>query len=684
MPFSVFFNRKEVQQACYTLFFSFGLSTAFLLYIIIARLGFTIPWKELLLIYGVALFSFITIAILPLFPKTPNLLNKSYYTIIFILLFYIICSYIPYSIYIMYIIAFLGIIAAIGILKIVLPQLMNIFGLTFLVCALLVILYILGYSTHNSQNYFTPLLLEQMTYGNANKDLLFHMGNAQMIKTYGFPTNGLDGLLYTSYHYGSHYILARCAILFKTSINFSYNFIYPIIFIPIYFLTLITTANHLSSLRSPNLKQKDYLFWVVFAVVIIRFMPYSYNSYFGMGDSYILSQSYLFGLIGLYILISFIAVLFKKEKLLLVEVIILYGFNIFLFYAKVSIGILCVPILTWIVIRMKCYHYLKHRITWVIYICTSFVSYKLTSESNTIQFSFLHFPLNYGKISSLSYFYYIYFATPLIYIYVRFFYFLKINSLKQFILLFKKTRTLDIELLFIGVFISSLPGLLLAIPAGSAGYFSNVPVKVGTVLLLSLSPAIYPILKKKLQKLSFFRKSGLFFLLLPLCTTLLFNTFLLLYQGFLSTIKIRYNVAGKNVRIRDSIYSLQEEIERHPNYQWLKKLEKLDEQPLSEKKNQVLYIPKSDSSYYKYLKPNWASSFIAPALSGLTMIDGLPYLNDLNQHYKRYNSWVYGFKPYMERGSIPVNNIKDRMKVLGLEDKELILMPLEESNDFLQ
>jgi hypothetical protein len=73
-------------------------------------------------------------------------------------------------------------------------------------------------------------------------------------------------------------------------------------------------------------------------------------------------------------------------------------------------------------------------------------------------------------------------------------------------------------------------------------------------------------------------------------------------------------------------------------------LSKLDELPLAEKRRTLLFIPKSNLQFWDLLHgPYWPKEgpFVAPALSGLAMIDGLylPAQDDpwIGHGYNRYS-----------------------------------------------
>lgn len=68
-------------------------------------------------------------------------------------------------------------------------------------------------------------------------------------------------------------------------------------------------------------------------------------------------------------------------------------------------------------------------------------------------------------------------------------------------------------------------------------------------------------------------------------------------------------------------------------------LSSLDEMPLSEKRRSLLFIPKSNKQYWDLVHgPRWPldSLLVAPALSGIALIDGLVTLEKMGEQFYGY------------------------------------------------
>ena len=87
-----------------------------------------------------------------------------------------------------------------------------------------------------------PLFVENLCNGYAHIDTLFHATLANMLRTYGVCSTGLDGLPHVLYHFGSHWAFARVSNLLDLPVIDFYNFAYPVIFAPFTVFSLLTFA----------------------------------------------------------------------------------------------------------------------------------------------------------------------------------------------------------------------------------------------------------------------------------------------------------------------------------------------------------------------------------------------------------------------------------------------------------
>ncbi len=122
-----------------------------------------------------------------------------------------------------------------------------IFGI-FLATYLIAMLW--GGKTHN------PLYFEKIALGEAHIDLMYHAGVANLMKTYGFATTGMDGNVYLPYHWASHFVAGRFSNLLNIAPVKFYNFSLYVVFLPLFFKAFLLAAIEVRKynllLRSPQ------------------------------------------------------------------------------------------------------------------------------------------------------------------------------------------------------------------------------------------------------------------------------------------------------------------------------------------------------------------------------------------------------------------------------------------------
>ncbi len=98
-----------------------------------------------------------------------------------------------------------------------------------------------------------PLFVENLCNGYAHIDTLFHASLANMLRTYGVCSTGLDGLPHVLYHFGSHWAFARISNLLDLPVIDFYNLAYPVIFAPFTAFSLLTFAVSIAEIwRGPS------------------------------------------------------------------------------------------------------------------------------------------------------------------------------------------------------------------------------------------------------------------------------------------------------------------------------------------------------------------------------------------------------------------------------------------------
>jgi len=106
-------------------------------------------------------------------------------------------------------------------------------AITFgILLSLYLITFLWGGKCHN------PLYVEKIALGEAHIDLMYHATIANLMKTHGFATTGMDGNIYLPYHWASHFVAGRFSELLNIAPVKFYNFSLYVVFLPLFFKAL--------------------------------------------------------------------------------------------------------------------------------------------------------------------------------------------------------------------------------------------------------------------------------------------------------------------------------------------------------------------------------------------------------------------------------------------------------------
>jgi hypothetical protein len=520
-------------------------------------------------------------------------------------------------------------------------------------------------------DYASPVFIEKLAVGLANKDQLFLISTAQMIKTYGIPSTGLDGLPFLHYHFGSLYFFANISILLSCSASELYNYLYPICFLSLFFNILLQVALQISKYYSKEFSIsfsniQGQTFWTIFFITNIGLFPTEMKRFVvGGGLHFFASESYLFSIILLLLTISFI-LNFSLENISVWEKVFIFTLTIILLISKISTGFLFIPIIIYLLFRNKQLFNLSNIIIFLIAIPILYFAYNLVTDSVKRPIELFHFIKNYTDTNVWYYFLPIYFAPIFAFVFVSI-----LHKEKQSITLswssIKSGNFILEEVLLLLAFISLIPGLILSIGAGDASYFSQVPREIGILFLIGSSPVIASFIERY-QAIS--HKVIFTFLCIPVCLMFLHVTFANAKIAFGKVTYFRYEII--NSPISQSYPKIHSQLKTNYRYMFLRKLDSLDKLPLNIKNNLVAVVPSTDSGYYFKWFSNqdekWQSSFIVPAISGICLIDGLPRVP------KKKYPYSHGLSSYQNRNIENIKGLNNRKQTLGLSSKKIIFL----------
>jgi hypothetical protein len=528
--------------------------------------------------------------------------------------------------------------------------------------------------------YVTPLFREELACNIMQTDLIHNMSIAQMLKTYGVISTGLDGLTVTPYHYGSHWIFARLSTLFNFSMTEIYNIFYPVVFIVLFYYWLLQAALKRGeylyedfSIQPANLSGK--IFWLLFLIIIIGFLPIEYAYKFGIDRSNFNSQSYLFSLIFLFITFAILhdynRLLTSKKRLIFSCLIAMM--IVIVYVMKLSVGFLLLPFIGYLQFRHNQFFKIPNLLIWVVFLSILFLLHRTVSSDVIVEYGLFDYVKRFTDANIRHYFLPVYFIVPILYLLIRS---IELDQLKiKFSLLesIQKKVSIDIEILLIIAFISLLPGNLMVINGNSGNYFSDVPRQLSTVLVL----ATVPFLTTQISyKPSYTRFSLVLFLTFTFGIGALATTIHHIHYDIAKNLALRYSITGEQVKVSQSYTFIQNKLDQNPKFIFIKKLDSLNNLSVDFKRKHIVNVPRTDTAYYYWLG-NWSSVFIIPSVTGIAMINGLP--SDTTSVFIKKG--YYNFISYQKRKEVTlvdtVNSplkLQERLEKLRISDKKIITL----------
>lgn len=444
-----------------------------------------------------------------------------------------------------------------------------------------------------------PLLEENLNAGITYIDGLFHASISQMIKTYGVPSTGLNGVPYLHYHWGTHWLIAQLSNLLNISMLGFYQFAYPVIFIPLFFHSLLLFINQLRLFCGIK-SNYDTKFWLLLIISFIGFFPIAIM---GVLDKVIFfSESYQISLTATFIFFSLILTLSQYSFLFYLVPI----FMIITGLLKISTMHLLFGLFVYLFLRLnlyrKCRFLFTALVSTVIYLILIKVTLSIYNQSS--HFSIFHFIRYNVQAPWKPFFFWFNYFWTFAYIYLK----LKgekIDTFSKLIVSYKKRETLDIEILIVISILGFIPENLWAIAGGSGIFFADFQKWIAISLLLA----------SKYINLNLFTNKF---------KIVVFSIFLL--PLLFSFYQINFRVPILNFLHYNKINSSLNKIKHNEAKNIINMLQNISSMPISEKRQTYIYIPKTNRDFWKAF-PCMDAPFIVPAITGIAMIQGLPEKN---------------------------------------------------------
>ena len=464
--------------------------------------------------------------------------------------------------------------------------------------------------------FFSPFFVESLYLGGAHSDTLLFSSLSQMIQTYGIPSTGLDGLPYIPYHFGSYWIFAQLSKLIQINPIYFYQLCYPVVFLPLYFYSFLLFMVETRDVYAPTRNSAQSLFniftFIIFAAAFISFLPHKYSNYIGfMRLNFLVSPSYLlsfiFTFLSFCLVVSFwvkfnVAKLFGRRDMVFLTVII-PALLICIGLTKISSIFIIFSLATYLFLRMALFKRYQFIVSYSISVCIVLVVLYYTFPVSQAGFSIKQFPIFIAYIDHQLKPFFLMFNYLWSFLFIYFS--IKSHNISNMQLLkqaFSNRLTLSIESVIVVSVVGFLPGALMAGLGGDAYYFADFQKWIALPLLLALFD--YRAIKLK-----------------PATIALILFLMPLLYVVY-------KNGTEKFLAYRSQMNQMREVVMNTPAKQQeiVNILLKLYKLPLSQKRNTALFIPQNNHAYWGLADKIGCPTvpFIAPALSGIAMVDGLP------------------------------------------------------------
>jgi hypothetical protein len=517
--------------------------------------------------------------------------------------------------------------------------------------------------------YQNPLFVPSLLEGQGCLDTLCHVSRCNMLRTYGVNSTGLDGIPVAPYHYASHWAFAQLCNLLDMPVLTFYNLGFPVIFIPFYLSSLLFFAINLAWARDGERRASGpplrgaVLFWFLFLVAHVGFLGIMAGDETATNwKSIFVSESYSLGvaisLLGIVAAANFFRAAREEPGLLsgpggITTVLLLAVLLGLIGLTKISIMVLLFGAAVYACVRLGQWQRWQFYVFLVAALACAYLSFRSALRPSTGQEMKL-IPLGFIREYIPPGWWALF---PLLYLlWLWLFLFCRLNgagisTLDDLARALRRRELVDAELLVIVTAAALAPGLL-GWGGSGAFYFSDYPKWLAVGLLLGLValprriPAAAPTSFR--SRLGMVRVSQLFYGLvaLSLAGVVGMNTlksvkdmvaFNILSRGGGLVLKqaLKAELRDGNIRAVLDRLSRQAEVAeaRLENRKIIQVLLALDRLPPEEKKQTALYIPKTNRAYWDLFDPRkevWRgqaamkSPFVAPALSGLAMIHGLP------------------------------------------------------------
>ena len=435
-----------------------------------------------------------------------------------------------------------------------------------------------GYSLVNNH--------DALAAGYSHPDPLFLSAYAAMLNTYGIPSTGIDGLPYVPYHFSSLWFAGQLAQSIHVSTYTVYNHIFPILSPAFFIATFLWLVAGLHPQKDWN---KSILFWGVLTAGITRILPYEISRKLDMTNYSLLSESNAFAFALFFLTAGFIVRgAYKRRWFLWVTLPILC---LIIGLTKESTLYLAIVALATLTLYYRLYRQPRYILSALLITPACAISYLATRNT------FASTPIApFEYLTNLTD------ASPLVWLICNFGWSWLYIGLR---LHERKRPYADVLVVATLCFAGMIPTLLIHIPGGSGAYFIDLQRFISLALILAWLPAQ--------PHFRLWQKVALIGIAVVVVGNVIVSA---LYFVTWTT-----NIPQTQSAVLDQLDQLA---------------------TIDDKAHTALYIPR-DHPYWSLLSATSnscpPSGFIAPALTGIALIDGIPNQNCFSVEGYGYSSY---------------------------------------------
>jgi hypothetical protein len=490
--------------------------------------------------------------------------------------------------------------------------------------------------------YQNPRFFDKIAQGTANRDTLFHSAIAHILVTHGLPSTGLDGAPMVHYHFGSHWLLCHLSCLAGTTPLEFYQFGFQIVAIPWVFLQILGLATDLIAAwgdGEARLSSNPW-FWLTTAAVWTGVNVPFVRNFAWVNANMSVSESYSIAT-GLFMACASVVVHWvgpdaiarrdsanpniaewPRSTLARLAVFVPPAVLV-LGLVKISYAAVALSLIGFLWLRLG---FWRQPLAWVPVVgalISALIAAKMTTRphlgSSIVAFDFMrHWVLRSKHPSAWvlqsALFVALHYGTTWALVAFRW------RQLGGFRGCFRMSQGLDVQIAMVTALCASLPGMVLAIDGGGAYYFSDIQRWLSLALLLSwlAKPTTTP----------------------PPYLGASIRTPHWGYHAIraMLALHIGYNACVGGLRLYDAI-DTQSPIESAQR-DVVERLRAIATLPIAERRKSAIFVPRDYAAYWKMLPPMLVP-FVAPAITGLVHIDGLPDGDNRHAHY--------GYDAYLPR-----------------------------------